>query len=105
MELGAAFAGGADQGDGKALIEGHRDERRLAEAGDSLDPDFLRIDRSIALEVIEATTRPPGPCTERAPIIRLTRLGFVHESDDSLPQPSAVVCLNAAGSDDGVAPP
>ena len=44
VQLGAAFAGRADQHDREARVERHRDERRLAVARDAFDADALRVD-------------------------------------------------------------
>src|SRR5688572_8140547 len=104
MKLGASLSRRCDEADGEAGIEGHGDERRLAEARDAFDADAPRVDRPVRLEVIERTTRAPRPRTQRSPVIGLPRLTFVDEADDALRQAGAVVCLDAAWIQKRVSP-
>ena len=98
-ELGAAFAGGADEHDGEALVERHRDERGLAVARDAFDADLLGVDGLVGLEIVEAARGAPGPGAQRAPVVGLARLAFVDEADDALGEAGAVVGLDAGGVD------
>ena len=104
MQLGAAFAGRADEHDREALVERHRDERRLAVARHAFDADALRIDGLVGLEVVERARRAPGPRAQRAPVVGLARLAFVDESDDALRETRAVVGLDARGIEGREAP-
>ena len=104
VQLRAALARGADEGDGEALVVGHRDERRLAVARVALDPDLLRVHGLVGLEVVERAARAPRPGAQRAPVVRLARLALVAQADDALRQPRAVVGLDAVGDEDRVAP-
>ena len=104
MQLGAAFAGGADIGDGEARIVGHGDERCLAVAGVAFDADLFGVHGLVGFEIIERAAGAPGPGAQRAPIVGLARLAFVDQADDALRQTGAVVGLNAGGDEVGVAP-
>ena len=104
VQLGAAFARRSDQDHGKALVVGHRHQRGLAEARDALDPDLLRVDGLVGLEVVEAARRAPGPGAQRAPVVGPAALTLVDQADDAFRQARAVVGLDAAGRDRGVAP-
>ena len=53
VQFGPSLAGRTDQHHGKSLVVRHGDECRLAEARDSFDPDFLRVDCRVGREVIE----------------------------------------------------
>ena len=105
VQLRPALARGADEADGEALVIGHRDERRLAVARESLDADLLGVDGLVGLEVVEGAARAPGPGAQRAPVLRLAGLPLVAQADDPLGQPRAVVGLDAVRDDDRVAPP
>ena len=104
MQLGAALAGRPDQHHGKAGVEGHRHECRLAEARHALDADLLRVDARVALEIVERARRSPGPRAECAPVVGLARSSVVDEADDPRRQSGAVVCLDAGGIQRHVAP-
>src|SRR5207248_2909194 len=65
---------------------------------------MLRVHGFVGLEIIEGAAGAPGPGTQRSPIIQLARLALVHQTDDAARQAGAIVCLNAGGSDDGIAP-
>ena len=57
-------------------------------------PTLPRVDGGVRLEIVEHARRAPTPRAQRAPIVRLARLAFVRETDDSLRQSGAVVGLN-----------
>src|SRR5207249_4758957 len=99
MELRSALTGRADQHDSAAGVESHGDESRLAVARYTFNSDLLSIDCFIRFQVIEAARSAPGPRLERAPVIRLSGLPFVHQSDDALPQTGAIVGLDASWTD------
>src|SRR5262249_33600216 len=105
MELGSALARRPDEDGRESLIVGHRHERGLAETRDAFDPNLLRINRLICLEVVETPRRTPRPGAQRSPVIGMSRLSFVDEADDALRQSRTVVSLDAAGIDRGVSPP
>ena len=65
---------------------------------------ILRGHMRIAAQEIHRAAGAPGPGTQRAPIIHLARLALVHQADDALGQACAVVGLDAAGIEDGIAP-
>ena len=67
VQLCAAFAGRADEHDGEALVERHRDERRLAVARHAFDADLLRVHGLLSLEVIERASTRPNPKRASAP--------------------------------------
>ena len=104
VQFGAAFAGGADEHDGEARVEGHGHQRGLAVARNALDADLLGVHGFVGFQIIQAARRAPGPGAQRAPVVRLARLAFVDQADDALGQARAVVGLDAAGIDGGVAP-
>jgi hypothetical protein len=104
MELGAAFAGRADEDDREALVEGHRDERRLPVARHAVDADALGVDRRVGLEEVERAARAPAPGAQRAPVVRLAPLPLVDEADDPLGEAGAVVGLDAGRVQERVAP-
>ena len=65
-ELCAAFAGGADVGDGEALVVGHGDDSGFAVAGVAFDADLFGVYRFVGLEVVEARLAPQAQA-RRAP--------------------------------------
>src|SRR5205085_8293794 len=83
VELGAAFAGGADEDDGEAWVVGHGDEGGLPVAGDAFDADAFGVDGLIGFEVVEAAGRAPGPGAEGTPVVGLAGLTFVAQADDA----------------------
>ena len=97
MDLGAAFARGADVGDRKTRVVRHRDEGCLAVARVAFDADLFGVHGLVGLEIIERAAGAPGPGAQRAPIVRLARLALVDQTDDALRQTRAVVGLDAAG--------
>ena len=99
MQLGPAFAGRTNQDDRKALVVRHRHQRGLAEPRHAFDPDLLRIDSLVGLQVVEPTRGTPRPGPKRAPIVRAAPLAFVDQPDDALRQSGAVVRLDAAWCD------
>ena len=105
VQLRPTLARGADEADGEARVIGHRDDRRLAVPRKPLDPDLLRVDGLVGLEVVQRAARAPGPGAEGAPIVGLARLPLVAQADDTPGQPRSVIGLDAVGNDDGVAPP
>src|SRR5262245_49637085 len=68
--------------------------------------DLLGINERIRLEEIYQRARTPGPRAERAPVVDFTRLTFVDETDDALPQlvVIAAIGLDAARIEIAVAP-
>src|SRR5258708_6972963 len=56
---------------------------------------MLRIDRRIGFEVIESATCAPCPGAQCAPVLRLSRLSFVYESDNAARETGTVIGLNA----------
>src|SRR5262249_18172257 len=77
MELGSALARRPDEDGRESLIVGHRHERGLAETRDAFDPDLLRINRLICLEVVETPRRTPRPGAQRSPVIGMSRLSLL----------------------------
>ncbi len=104
MQFGAAFTGGADVGRPHPRVVGHRDNRRFAVPRVALDGDVLGVYRLVGLEIIDGAARAPGPGAQGAPIVELARLAFVAQADDAEGQPGAVIRLNAARVECGVAP-
>ena len=96
-ELGAAFAGGADVGDGEARVVGHGDEGGLAVARVAFDADLFGVDGVVGFEVVEGAAGAPGPGAEDAPVVELAWLAFVDEADDAFGEAGAVVGLDAGG--------
>src|SRR5207302_1888726 len=103
-QLDAAFAGGADEADGEALVVRHGDNRRLTVARQPLDADALGVDDLVGLEIIQGAAGAPGPSSQRAPIVGLPRLALVAQADDAARQAGTVVGLTAVGDNDRVAP-
>jgi hypothetical protein len=68
----AAFAGGADEGHGEALVEGHGDEGGFAVAGDAFDADVFGVyrggDGGVGCEEVEGLAGAPGPGAEGSPV-------------------------------------
>src|SRR5262249_20618681 len=104
MQLSSALAGRTDEHNCKPLVIGHRHESGFAVSRNSLDTDFFRIDCFIRLQVVETAGGAPGPGAKRSPIVRLAPLSFIDETDDSFRESFAVVRLNTAGVDRGIAP-
>src|ERR1019366_10619056 len=46
----------------------------------------------------------PGPGAQNTPVVQLAGLTVIDQADDSLIQTRAVIGLNAAGVEDGIAP-
>ena len=65
---------------------------------------MFRVHGFVGLEIIEASRCTPCPCPQCAPIIRLARLAFVDQPNNSFGQACAIVRLNACGIDVRVAP-
>src|SRR5207248_1206543 len=101
---GAAFAGGADEADGEALVVRHRHDGRLAVARQPFDADAPGVHGLVGLEIVEGAAGAPGPGPQRPPVVRLPRPALVAQADDAARQARAVVGLDAVGDDDGVAP-
>ena len=76
MQFRAAFAGGAHQHQGEALIVRHGHQSRLAVARHTFDSDMFRIDGLVGLEIIEATARAPGPGAQGCPSHRACAAGL-----------------------------
>src|SRR5947208_8152115 len=104
VQFRAPFSGGADQHDGKPRFKSHGDESGLPKTRDAFDANFLCIHRGISLEVVEASRCAPCPGPERSPVLRFAGLTFVDEADDSLSEARAIVGLDRAWIDGGVAP-
>src|SRR5579872_872153 len=68
------------------------------------EADHFCVHSFVRLEIIQRPAGAPGPCPQRAPIIRLAGLAFIDQADDTLCQTGAVIGLNAAGADRRVAP-
>ena len=71
----------------------------------ALEADPLGIHGFVALKIIQRTARAPGPRAQYAPIIGLTRLTLVDQTDNALRQALSVIGLNAACRELRVAPP
>ena len=97
MQLGAAFAGRADQHHGEALIEGHGDQRGLAVARDAFDADVLRVDGWIGFEIVEPARGAPRPGAQRAPVVGLARLALVDQADDAAREAAPLSAWMLAG--------
>ena len=84
MEFGAAFAGGCDERDGDARLEGFGDEGGLAVAGDAFDAEFCGVDVRIGIvgEIFDKLGDAPLPGAEGAPVVGFAGLAFVAEADD-----------------------
>ena len=104
VEFGSAFAGGADESDGKTAIVCQGDDGGFAITRMAFDADLLRVDRLVGCEIIERAARSPGPGAEGSPIVCFAELAFVDEADDAFGESSAVVGLDAGGREDRVAP-
>src|SRR5205814_145761 len=104
VQFGAAFAGGADEHKSETCVECHGDQRGLAVARNAFDADVLGVHSFVGFEIIQAARCSPSPGSQRAPVVRLARLSFVDQSNDSLGEARAIVGLNAYGVDVGVAP-
>src|SRR5205823_7825154 len=89
---------------GKSRIVGHGHRNRLAPARVTLESDALRIDRFVALKIIQRAARTPGPRTKRAPFVGFARLTFVDQSDNALRETLSVIGLNAVGRELRIAP-
>src|SRR5208282_2962488 len=61
---------------------------------DAFDADMLGIDCRIGLKIIEAAIRAPCPCAQRAPVVGLARLAFVHKADDAAREAIGVIGLH-----------
>ena len=105
MEGGAPFAGGADESHEEAGLEGEGHERGFAVAGDAFDPHVSRVHGRVGLEIVQSPRGAPGPGPQRVPIVRLAKASLVDETDDAACEPGAVVGLDAARVDHGIAPP
>src|SRR5262245_48230192 len=104
MQFHAAGARRANKCDGESLVVCHRDRSRLAVSRKTFDPNLLRVDGLVGLEVIESAARAPGPRAKCAPVVDLAWLALVAKADDSARQPAAVVGLNAVRANDRVPP-
>src|SRR5260370_572597 len=87
-----------------ALVVCHTDDCGLARARVALERDALGVHRFVGLKIIQGAAGAPGPGAQGTPIVQLARLTFVDQPDDSLSQTRAVIRLNAAGVEDGIAP-
>ena len=104
MKGGSALAGRTDEAHIETLLECKGHKCGFAVSRDALDTDVLRIYVGIGLEIIEAACRAPGPCAQGTPIVRFAGLALVHEADDAAGESGAVVSLDTARVDHGVAP-
>ncbi len=102
--LDAPGPGAADESHGEARVEGHRDQGRLAEAGDAFDADAFRINCRVRFEEIQRARGAPGPGAERAPVVRPAGPPAVGQPDDAPHKPGAIVGLNAGRVQQRVAP-
>src|SRR5205823_11820431 len=87
-----------------AVVVRHANDGRLAPTRVAFQRDATGIHGLIGLEVIQGAAGTPGPGAQDTPIVELARLALVDQADDALVQTGAVVGLNAAGVEDGVAP-
>src|SRR4051812_26761875 len=104
VELRTAFAGGADEGDGEALVVHHGDKRGFAIARQALDPHLTGIHFLDGLEEIQCAARAPGPRAQGSPVLGFAGLAFVAQTDDAFGESGAIVSLNTGGNQDSVAP-
>jgi hypothetical protein len=104
VQFGAAFAGRPDQHDGKARVERHGHEGRLAVARDTFDADMFGVHRFVGFKIVESARGAPGPGAQRAPVVRLAGLALVDQPDDPFGQAGAIVRLNASRVDVSVTP-
>ena len=51
----------------------------------------MRVDSRVGLEVVHQARAAPGPCAQRAPVVKLAGLAVVRQADDSLGQARSVV--------------
>jgi len=68
VNLGAAFAGGTDEGDGETLVIGHGHDRSLTIARVALQADLLGVHGFVGFKIIQDAAGAPGPGTQRTPI-------------------------------------
>jgi len=62
------------------------------------------VDGGIGLEMVEGARSAPSPGAESAPIVGLAGLTLIDETDDAFGETGAVIGLDAARIDGGVAP-
>ena len=94
-----------NQGEREASIESHCDQRGFSESRDALNAHVFRVDHRISLEVIESARCTPGPGAQSTPLVRLSRLSMVHQSDDAARESGAIIRLRAGRIEECVAPP
>src|SRR5215475_9778381 len=70
----------------------------------AFEADMLRIDRGVGLQVVHGAACAPGPRAQSAPVIEAAWLSMIHQSDDSLGEPGAVVGLKARRREHGKTP-
>ncbi len=74
-DLGAAGAGGADEGDGETLVVGHGNERGLSVARETFDADLFGVNGGVGFEIVEGAAGSPGPSAECSPIVETCEAG------------------------------
>ena len=97
VELGAAFARGADVGDGEARVVRHGDQRGLAVARVALKADLFRVDCLVGFEVVEAAAGAPAPGLQRAPVVEFARLALVARPMMPLVRPAPLSSCTLVG--------
>ena len=64
----------------------------------TLEAHLFRIHGFVGLEIIDGAAHSPCPGLQHAPVVRLARPAFVHQADDALRKPGAVVGLVLVGT-------
>src|SRR5947209_3263398 len=104
MKLRTAFARGTDKADSETLIVGHCHERCFAIARQAFDAHLFCVHGFVGLKIVERAAGTPGPCTQRAPIVKLAWLPLVAQTNNSARQTRTVVGLNRVRDNNGIAP-
>src|SRR3954471_8704862 len=71
MQFRATFTRRTHVADRKALVVGHRHERRLAPARMPFDADAPGVDRLVGFEIVHCAIRSPGERAQRSPVVHL----------------------------------
>ena len=88
VEFGAAFAGGADESNGKTRVIGHGYDSGLAVTGVALNSDVFGIHSLIGFEIVHGAVGAPGPGAQRAPVVRFAGFALVYQADDAFLKPA-----------------
>ncbi len=100
----AALPGGAHQDHREARVERHRHQRGLPKTRNTFDAHAVRVHRRVGFQIVESAGSAPPPRPQRAPVLRLSCLSLIGQTDDALRQACAVVRLNAARIKQSVTP-